>query len=298
MPAGADTLSPMERTIPLLDWTFRAMGADWRIHHGGGVSGEDAQAIADAVGVDERLWSRFIPTSDVARITRGAGSPVPVSAATIDIVEAARDWSARTDGLFQPLLARTLGAWGYRTAVGDDAPATAPTDHAPPAAGAILLSRRDGTVTIPAGSALDLGGIGKSWSAGRAAALLAERCTDQRLIIDAGGDLTIVRGEHRIDTVAGPVIAGPGMGVATSSSERRQWQLGDGTIVHHLIDPRTGAPGLRGSAVVVAAPVAADVLASCVVLDPQLVRTLDVAAARIDLDGTIATTATWHEVVA
>jgi thiamine biosynthesis lipoprotein len=287
----------MDEGLPLLDWTFRAMGADWRIHHGGRVGGDDAQAAADAVAADERLWSRFQATSDVARISHGAGTAVHVDPATLDIVEAARDWSLRTDGLFQPLLADALRAWGYRGAVGDDAPTAAPAIAAPQ--GEILISRRSGTVTIPAGTSLDLGGIGKSWAAVRAGALLDERCDDERLIIDAGGDLAIIRGSHRIETVAGPVLAHEGEGVATSSSERRQWQLGDGTVAHHLIDPRTGAPSARGTAVVIGEdPVAADVLASCVVLDPAFLDTLDAPAARVALDGTITSTDDWAEAIA
>jgi thiamine biosynthesis lipoprotein len=165
--------------------------------------------------------------------------------------------------------------------------------------GEILISRRASTVTIPAGTSLDLGGIGKSWAAVRAGELLADRCDDERLIIDAGGDLAIVRGSHRIETAAGPVLAHEGEGVATSSSERRQWELGDGTVAHHLIDPRTGAPCVRGTAVVIGEdPVAADVLASCVVLEPTFLETLDAPAARIALDGTITTTPDWAEAAA
>lgn len=297
MPTAADTLDAMDDATPMLDWTFRAMGADWRIHHGGGVGGEDAQAAADAVAADERLWSRFQATSDVSRISHGAGSAVEVAPATLDIVEAARDWTERTGGLFQPLLADALRAWGYRGGVGDDAPGSAPASFV--SSGEILVSRRTGTVTIPAGTSLDLGGIGKSWAAVRAGELLAARCEDERLIIDAGGDLAIIRGSHRIETAAGAVLAHEGEGVATSSSERRQWQLGDGTVAHHLIDPRTGAPSARGTAVVIGEdPVAADVLASCVVLDPAFLDTLELPAAHIAVDGAITATADWAEALA
>ncbi len=287
----------MGADAPLLDWTFRAMGANWRIHHGGGVSGEDAQAVAELVAADERRWSRFLAASDVARLTRGAGTPVDVEVDTIDLIEAAREWSERTDGIFQPLAAAQLTAWGYRTAVGDAAPASAPPAHPVASAAGILISRRDGTVTLPAGTALDLGGIGKSWSAVRAGRLLRERCDDERLIIDAGGDLTIVRGAHPIETAAGPVLAEEGTGVATSSTEKRQWLLGDETVAHHLLDPRTGTPCTRGTAVIAGVdPVAADVLASCVVIEPSLITTLDVPAARIAVDGTMASTDSWNAV--
>ena len=49
-----------------------------------------------------------------------------------------------------------------------------------------------------------------------------DRGSEER-IDDAGGDLAIVRGDQRVETAAGPVLARAGTGVATSSSERRQW---------------------------------------------------------------------------
>ncbi len=105
------------------------------------------------------------------------------------------------------------------------------------------------------------------------------------------------RGVHTILTAAGPVAAVAGDGVATSSSERRSWTLGDGTVAHHLIDPATSNPACRGTAVVAGTdPVAADVLASCLVIRPELIASLAVPAARISLDGSVATTTSWPEV--
>ena len=282
---------------PLLDWTFRAMGSDWRIHHGGGVTGADAQAVADQVDADERLWSRFLPGSDVSRVNRAAGSAVGVAPATAELVALACDWSARTDGRFQPLVSAALGRWGYRGGIGDGAPPSAPVDAAVPDASAIEMDAAARTIRIPAGTALDLGGIAKSWAAMRAGRLLGERCDDERLIVDGGGDLAIVRGTHRVETAAGAVLAAPGTGVATSSSERRRWSLGDGTRAHHLIDARTGAPGPRGTAVVAGTtPVAADVLASCLVLDADGLDALDAPAARVGVDGDVRANAAWAAV--
>ena len=285
----------MNDSVPMLDWTFRAMGADWRIHHGGGVSGEDAQHIAEAVNRDELLWSRFLPQSDVTRITRGAGHPVRVDPATVDLIVAAVDWSERTEGRFQPLVGSALRAWGYQDSVGNAAPDSVPVSDA--IEGSIVVDPDASSITIPVGTQLDLGGIGKSWAAVRAGAVLANLVLDQRLIIDAGGDLTMVRGDHRIETAAGAVLAVEGTGVATSSSERRQWTLADGSVSHHLIDPATGAPSARGTAVVAGIdPVAADVLASCVVLDPAYLDLVDAPAARISVADAITTNARWETI--
>jgi thiamine biosynthesis lipoprotein len=268
------------------------MGTAWRIHHSGGVTGEDAQAVADLVGADERRWSRFTSQSDVARINGGAGRPVEVAEETMELVATALAWSRRTDGVFAPLVGARLAGWGYHRRLGDAT--SQPGPGAVPDSSGIELDVERRTVQIPAGTLLDLGGIGKSWSGVRAGALLAERVADRRLIIDAGGDLAIVRGTHTIATVAGPIRAEAGEGVATSSSERRSWDIPAGGRAHHLIDPATGDPGALGTAVVAGTdPVAADVLASCLVMRPALLETIAAAAARRDVDGVTRTNDAW-----
>jgi FAD:protein FMN transferase len=135
---------------------------------------------------------------------------------------------------------------------------------------------------IPAGTALDVGGIGKGWIAARGAALLTRLSDDPALLLDAGGDLVAVTGEHVV-VVEGPdetcVRLGDGQAVATSGYGRRQWVNGDGRSAHHLIDPATGAPGARTHATVLAeGPVAADVMAKVLALRPALVETTSYAA--------------------
>ena len=77
--------------------------------------------------------------------------------------------------------------------------------HTPPAGpaerrldGRIDVSRKAGTARIPAGSRLDLGGIAKSWIGARVGALVASRCDDPAVLIDAGGDLVAVTGDHLV----------------------------------------------------------------------------------------------------
>ena len=111
-----------------------------------------------------------------------------------------------------------------------------------------MVDRATRTVAIPAGSALDLGGIGKAWIARRLAAMLDHTCDDPLLLSDAGCDMTAVRGEHRVaverpgDPGSEPLATvrlGEGAGVATSGDSRRHWRNGDGRTAHHLIDPTT-----------------------------------------------------------
>jgi len=116
----------------------------------------------------------------------------------------------------------------------------------------VRVDRVAGRVTVPAGAALDLGGIAKGMTADAAIALLADagaRCA----LVSAGGDLAVLgRPPGRagwtvpVRTPDGtvPVTLDRGA-LATSGVERRSW-VRDGIRRHHLLDPATGAPAGSG----------------------------------------------------
>jgi FAD:protein FMN transferase len=264
-----------ERTV--IAWEWRAMGTTWRIYHRGGIDGEVAGIVQGLVEGDEARWSRFRADSELSRINAAGGRETGVSEETFVLLEAADRWVAETGGVFQPLIGRDLESWGYARSLGAARPhaAVSPSGAAPADRGRIALDRRRGTVSIPKESLLDLGGIAKSWSgrrAGRAAALLSDELC---LLVDAGGDLFAVRGEHVVLADAhGPGVAvrlSGGQGAATSGFGKRQWRNGDGVGAHHLIDPFTGRPcGRRHVTVVADDPVAADVLATAIAVHPGI----------------------------
>jgi thiamine biosynthesis lipoprotein len=294
-------------------WEWKATGTTWRIHHTGGVSDALAAAVAAAVEHDEARWSRFRRDSEVSRINAAGGSPVAVSANTLAILEACTLWAERTDGVFQPLVGGALIAWGYHKSLLDTEAFAASSPASRRLEGRIEIERRHRTVRIPRGTRLDLGGIAKSWMAGRAAALVCARSADPAVIVDAGGDLVAARGDHIVAVeAAGPVdlrrgdpaglpvaahvLVRAGQGIATSGYGRRRWRNGDGREAHHLIDPETGAPGPATHATVVSDdPVAADVLAKVLSLRPGRIETT-AEAAMVSVDGAVRTTPAWDEV--
>lgn len=287
-------------------WEWPATGSTWRIFHSGAVDAALARTAAAAVERDEARWSRFRPDSEVSRINAGAGRPVHVSAATIELLEACDHWAARSQGVFQPLVGGAMAAWGYRRSF-RAVPAFAAVS--PPGRrldGRMRVDRAAGTVLITPGSRLDVGGIAKSWIATRVARLLVGRCDDPALLVDAGGDLVAARGDHLVavespepgalDVPIAHVRVGEGHGVATSGCGRRRWTNGDGREAHHLIDPVTGAPGPAAHATVVSAdPVAADVLAKVLALRPDRIRSIPEPAIVI-ADGRLRTSRRWREV--
>jgi len=93
---------------------------------------------------------------------------------------------------------------------------------------------------------LDLGGIAKGWTADRAAEAAVTAGVNW-VLVNAGGDLRVAGAPPDLDVdVEDPMDPTSSLvrlrlragALATSSVTRRSW----GTGLHHLIDPRTGAP--------------------------------------------------------
>jgi FAD:protein FMN transferase len=255
-------------------WEWRATGTRWRIHHGGSISGACAARAVELVAADEARWSRFRADSEVARLTRAAGRFVPVSAETYALLDACAHWQSRSGGLFQPLVGRALGEWGYARGLAERPAGVAHRPSARRVGGEIELEPVSRMARIPHGAELDLGGIAKGWMAARLGRWLVRATADPLLLVDAGGDILAVRGHHLVavdhgDGKSATLGRHAGRAVATSGGAARSWVNGDGTSAHHLIDPTIGAPAAASVATVIATDlVTADVLATVLALDP------------------------------
>ena len=293
--------------LAVLAWRFRAMGTTWHLHHGGQLGGDDAALAQRLVAADEALLSRFQPASDVTRVTAGAGRWVRVDPVTLDAIAAAAPLGAETHGAFTLLVGGPLAAWGYAARPADPPRRRRRRRAAAAAARRTRRGRPGGRrLRIPAGTALDLGGIGKSFAAVRVGRRLAALHPGRALLVDAGGDLAAVVGDHAV-VVPGEPEAGleectvdvpEGWGVATSGPGRRAWTNGDGTRAHHLIDPQTGRPAAAARVTVVADdPVRADVLATALAIRPGLASGRAEAIRVTHPDGRVDATPAWGEVL-
>jgi FAD:protein FMN transferase len=168
-----------------------------------------------------------------------------------------------TCGRYDPSVLNALEAAGYDRdfdAVSRGGAAVSVAAAAAPGCAGIELDDLVSAVRLPPGVALDLGGIGK----GAAADDVSTELLDARLpgvrgvLVNLGGDLR-ARGEAPsphgwVVAVDDPLATGrTGLlalaegAIATSTKLRRTWTRGDRTL-HHLIDPRTGAPAESGLA--------------------------------------------------
>lgn len=266
-----------------------------------------ARELAATVAADEARWSRFRADSELSELNAHAGRWRRVSAETFELLEACLRFQMLSDGVFDPLVGGLMARWGYGRSISESSPYSDRTPEAEPVSGRLELDDEGCRARVPAGTALDLGGIGKGWIAQRLAAREAELSDDPGVLIDAGGDLLAVSGEHLVGVEAAEDPAGhpqcwirlrAPQAVATSGDSRRSWHNGDGVRAHHLIDPATGAPGPSAQATVVAGDaVSADVYAKVLALRP-----LNVAGfahpALVVVGGVVRASAGWSSVLA
>jgi thiamine biosynthesis lipoprotein len=224
----------------------------------------DAKALPAALAiVQEELrridetCSRFRDDSELAQLNRSAGVPFASSPLLLEALAVALSAAARTDGDVDPTVGRSMGALGWDS---DFTVVVARRGQAPrmrivPAAGwqRVRLDRARGLARIPAGVEIDLGATAKALAADRCARRVHE-ATGASALVNLGGDIALagpapaggwpirVTDDHRsAATAEGQTIALAGGGLATSSTTVRRWRAGDAEL-HHIVDPRTGAP--------------------------------------------------------
>jgi FAD:protein FMN transferase len=211
------------------------------------------QALPDQVASFEERLSRFRPTSELMQLNAHSGEWVHVSSVLLENVLAAKHAARLTNGLYNPLILPALVAAGYDRSF-DQITAMLTPEIVPPIPIApwseIEIDIGSSTVRLPAGSALDLGGVAKGWTA---ATIADELAAYGSCLFSAGGDI-VARGTRQGRFGWTVAVAEPGSdaanvlhvllqdrAVVTSGVDRRYWQH-KGQRRHHIIDPRTGQP--------------------------------------------------------
>jgi thiamine biosynthesis lipoprotein len=258
----------------LLNRRLRGMNTDFHLTVRAGVASvAEAERALNAsaawLGAIERICSRFLPESELCALNASSGQPFMASADLFAVVAKGMEMAARTDGLFDMTILPALLAAGYtrsfdeigqREIGGSDSGAPAISGWQGGRWREIQLDATAQTIRLPAGVALDLGGVAKGWAADEVANRFLSAFP--AYLIDLGGDLRL-RGEPEPGTgwligIDDPRVApDPGVsataqqylaavelrhgGIATSGPARRWW-LRNGQRMNHLINPRSGQP--------------------------------------------------------
>ncbi|MDN4645352.1 FAD:protein FMN transferase [Arthrobacter sp. PsM3] len=240
-------------------WTVWGMEA--------GVTVTDAGALAAAAAIVRRTLadiddacSRFRNDSELAILGPQLAAGARVSPLLALLVEGALDAARWTDGDVDPTLGRELEALGYdRDIVSvrlfpgrgvEEGAASGLPPAAREASGWSRVSLSGRTLTVPAGTRLDLGATAKAIAADRAAGQVYSEL-GCGVLVSLGGDLASagpapeggwqVLVQDLADDPAQQLSLGAGFAMATSSTQKRRWEH-EGAQVHHILDPRFGLP--------------------------------------------------------
>jgi thiamine biosynthesis lipoprotein len=274
-----------------------------------------AQQFLDEV---ERACSRFRPDSELM-LAQAAGD-VPVSPLLAELVAAALDAARRTDGVVDPTVGGLLDGLGYDRdlalltgsgagADGGDGPPLVVTHQRPDWRTVRLDRTADGArLRLVPGTRLDLGATAKAYAADRCAAAIAERF-DTGVLVSLGGDIATAGpapdGGWRVlvqdepDDPPQTVQIPAGAALATSSTVSRRWWY-RGIAMHHIVDPRTGAPAAtpwRSATVAAATCVQANAASTAALVHgdaaPGWLRRTGLPARLVGADRRVLTIGAW-----
>ncbi len=271
-------------------------------------------AVDHQIAALEVQASRFRSESEVSRLNRSSGSSFFLSEGLAEVLAVALAAARWTDGLVDPTVGSALAAWGYDRDFSSIRPGAAIPDNAVDPAPGCGEVRLDGRIlTRPPGVVFDLGATAKGLGSDRAArsALRAMGRTGG-VLVSLGGDIAVA-GQSPVDgwpvvVAEDPDSVGPeplsavrlGRGaLATSSTICRQWVRG-GRVVHHIIDPRSGAPATgpwRTATVAAPTCAAANAASTAIMVGGEEARRWLIAtglpARLVALDGSIHLVGPW-----
>ncbi|HEX6664550.1 MAG TPA: FAD:protein FMN transferase [Gaiellaceae bacterium] len=252
----------------------------------------------------ERVLTRFNTRSDLSRLNAAAGEWVEVDSRVLSALEASLRARRATSGRFDPTILPALVAAGYDRTFDEVEPRPPQSVQGWRPGARVFVDSDRGRARVEAGAAVDLGGIGKGFSA--ELALAAMRRAWPELTggyVDLGGDIAFfgapADGSAWRIAVADPRTPGRTLttlrirdaGVATSGRDRRRF--GPDRSLHHLVDPATGAPASRGPlAVTVVAPDATEAEVHATAL---AISSLDDARAHVEARAAISALFVPHE---
>lgn len=149
-------------------------------------------AVAEALAEVVALMSHYAPSSELSRLNhQPLGQPLAVSAATLQVFEAAQAVRAASAGAFDVALGAAVEAWGF----GVSQPAQRLPEHATlralqrtPAETAWALNQAAGTITRLTPVLANLSGIAKGYGVDRAA-LALEQLGLSDYMVEVGGEI-------------------------------------------------------------------------------------------------------------
>lgn len=258
-----------------IETSIDAMGGSFSII----AYGPDAyklRAAAEAAGEEvrrlEQVMSNYIADSEWSQINRdGSKGPVRVSAETVDLIQACKNYHRLSGGTFDISVGPLMKVWGFYKGTGR-LPHRAEVREALQRVGSdmIEIDAKARTVRFQkSGMEIDPGGIGKGFAVDRAAAILREYGIDTALISAARSSIMAlgappnesgwrvqIRDPKDAAKIAQEVVLRDES--MSTSGNYEKFFYAAGKLYSHIMDPRTGFPAQGMLSVSVIAPACID----------------------------------------
>ncbi len=246
--------------------------------------GADSSLLADCFALCRRyegLLSRTVESSDIARLNAEGGATVDWD--TAQLLTKALEYSEQSGGAFDVTICPVRALWDFTGT--KQLPNQALLQAELQKVGYGNLTVNGTQATLKNGAQVDLGGIAKGFIADRLAQLIQSRGATGAVLNLGGNVLVLGQENHKKyftvgikkpytqsgETVAAVQVPG-GTSVVTSGCYERYFEQ-EGTVYHHILDPKTGYPvqnNLDGVTIICASSTAADALSTaCYVLGEQ-----------------------------
>ena len=221
--------------------------------------GEDAQAALqeaeECIQQVEGLWSVTDKDSEIYQANHSGGQPVTVSEETAEIISFALEMAQRTGGALDPTIYPVLTAWGFTT----DSKQVSSQQRIAQLLEQVGYNRiqLNGTeLTVPDGMELDLGAVGKGYTADLVTEILRRHGVTSALI-SLGGNIQAIGSRPdgsdwrlgiRAPWESGNlgVLTVSDAAVVTSGGYENYFDDEQGNIYWHILDPSTGYPADSG----------------------------------------------------
>ncbi|NMC57493.1 MAG: FAD:protein FMN transferase [Eubacteriaceae bacterium] len=224
----------------------------------------DEKIIDDAfayVSDLENLLSRYISTSDIAKINENAGkSYVKVDRHTLELLKECVYYSDQTDGAFDITLGSLIDLWDIESGR-NYIPSKSEIENAMKYTGYknILIDEKNCSVKLAKkGVIIDLGAVAKGYISQMTRQFLVGKGI-KSAIIDFGGNIVLIGKNYKGDNFAVGIqkpfndrgeylaaVQSDNCAMVSSGNYERYFTGPDGVIYHHIIDPKTGYPAQNG----------------------------------------------------
>lgn len=221
--------------------------------------GEDAQAALqeaeECIQQVEGLWSVTDEDSEIYQANHSGGQPVTVSEETAEIISFALEMAQRTGGALDPTIYPVLTAWGFTTD-SKQVPSQQQIDQLLEQVGYDRVQLNGTKLTVPDGMELDLGAVGKGYTADLVTEILRRHGVTSALI-SLGGNIQAIGSRPdgsdwrlgiRAPWESGNlgVLTVSDAAVVTSGGYENYFDDEQGNIYWHILDPSTGYPADSG----------------------------------------------------